>query len=147
MNNDTTIYVGLDVHKESIMAAYSISLGEVQSLGNIGVLQRDIDRLCTRMQSKGSHVSFMYEAGPCGYGHRYLTKKGFACMVCAPSLIARKPGDRVKTDRRDAIKRVKALRMDDLARVYVPDVEDESIRELVCAWGRPSRICARPGNA
>ena len=119
MNNDTTIHVGLDVKQESIVAADSIGLGEVQSLGNIGVLQRDIDRLCTRMQSKGSHMSFVYEAGPCGYGlYRYLTKKGFACRVCAPSLIACKSGDRVKTDRRDAIKRVKALRMDALARVY-----------------------------
>ena len=136
MKNDSTVYVGLDVHKESIVAAYSIDLGEVQSLGNIGVLQRDIDRLCTRMQSKGSHVTFVYEAGPCGYGlYRHLTKKGFACMVCAPSLIARKPGDRVKTDRRDAIKLVKALRMDDLARVHVTDVEDESMRDLVRAWG------------
>ncbi len=136
MNNDSTIYVGLDVHKESIVAAYAIGLGEVQSLGNIGVLQRDIDRLCKRMQSKGAHVVFVYEAGPCGYGlHRYLTKKGYACMVCAPSLIARKPGDRVKTDRRDAIKLVRALRMGDLARVHVPDVADESMRDLVRAWG------------
>ena len=58
----------------------------------------------------------MYEAGPCGYAlYRYLSRKGFDCLVCAPSLIARKPGDRVKTDRRDAIKLVKALRMDDLS--------------------------------
>ncbi len=64
-----------------------------------------------------------------------------------PSLIARKSGDRVKTDRRDAIKLVKALRMDNLARVYVPDVEDESIRDLVRVWGRPNRICARLDNA
>lgn len=116
-------------------------LGQGAKFGNIGVLQRDIDRLCTRMQSKGSQVTFVYGL------YRHLTKKGFACRVCAPSLIARKSGDRVKTDRRDAIKRVKALRMDDLARVYVPNVEDESIRDLVRAWGRPSRICARPGNA
>ena len=135
MKNDTTIYVGLDVHKDSIVAAYSVGLGEVQCLGNIGVLDRDLNRLCTRMQSKASQVSFVYEAGPCGYGlHRTLTRKGFACMVCAPSLIARKPGDRVKTDRRDAIVLVKALRMDDLARVHVPDVEDEAFRDLVRGW-------------
>ena len=94
MNNDSTVYVGLDVHKDSIAAAYAIGLGEVESLGAMGVLDRDIDRLCTRMQSKGSRVSFVYEAGPCGYGlYRHLAKKGFACMVCAPSMIARKPGD------------------------------------------------------
>ena len=87
MKNDSTVYVGLDVHKDSIVAAYSVGLGEVQSLGNIGVLDRDLNRLCTRMQSKAAQVSFVYEAGPCGYGlHRFLTRKGFACMVCAPSL-------------------------------------------------------------
>ena len=136
MNNDSTIHVGLDVHKDSIVAAYAVGLGEVQSLGNIGVLERDITKLCKRMQSKGSRVCFVYEAGPCGYGlYRYLTKKGFDCMVCAPSLIARRPGDRVKTDRRDAMMLVKALRMNDLARVHVPDVDDEALRDLVRAWG------------
>lgn len=134
--NDSTVYAGLDVHKESIVAAYSIGLGEVQSLGNIGVLQRDLDRLCKRLQGKGAKVVFVYEAGPTGYGlYRYLTKRGFECMVCAPSLIARKPSDRVKTDRRDAIKLTKALRMGDLTPVHVPDVVDEAMRDLVRAWG------------
>ncbi len=86
MKNDSNVYVGLDVHKDSIVAAYAVELGEIQNLGNIGVLERDLNRLCTRMQSKAAHVTFVYEAGPCGYGlYRYLTKKGFACMVCAPS--------------------------------------------------------------
>lgn len=62
--NDSTIYVALDSHKESNIAAYSIGFGEIQSLGNIGVRLRDLDRLCTRMQSKGSRVCFVYEAGP-----------------------------------------------------------------------------------
>ena len=138
MQNDTTttVHVALDVHKDSIIAAYSVGLGEVQNLGNIGVLERDITRLCTRMQSKGSRVSFVYEAGPTGYGlYRLLRKKGFECMMRAPSLTPRKPGDRVKTDRRDAIKLVKALRMNDLTPVHVPDVHDEALRDLVRAWG------------
>jgi transposase len=105
-------------------------------LGNIGVRECDLDRLCKRMQGKGSRVVFVYEAGPCGYGiYRYLTRKGFACMVCAPSLIARKPGDRVKTDRRDAAMLVKALRAGDLTAVHVPEVADEALRDLVRAWG------------
>ena len=134
--NDSTVYVGLDTHKDSNVAAYAIDAGEVQNLGNIGVRQCDLDRLCTRMQSKGSHVRFVYEAGPTGYGlYRYLTGKGFECLVCAPSLIARKPGDRVKTDRRDAALLVKALRMGDLTAVHVPDVVDEAMRDLVRAWG------------
>lgn len=133
--NDSTIYVGMDSHKDSNVTAYSVGFGEVQNLGNVGVRERDLDRLCTRMQSKGSRVCFVYEAGPCGYGlYRYLTKKGFECMVCAPSLIARKPGDRVKTDRRDAIMLVKARRAGDLTSVHVPDVVDEALRDLVRAW-------------
>lgn len=108
MRNDTTVFVGLDVHKDSIVAAYSIGAGEIQDLGNVGVLQRDLDRLCTRMRSKGSRLRFVYEAGPYAYGvYRHLTAKGFECTVCAPSLIVRKPGDRVKTDRRDDLKQAK----------------------------------------
>jgi transposase len=62
------------------------------------------------MQSKASHVAFVYEAGPCGYGlHRQLTDKGHTCMVCAPSLIPRKPGERVKTDRLRRLVRVPAV--------------------------------------
>lgn len=134
--NDSTVYVGLDTHKDSNVAAYAIGLGEVQNLGNIGVGECELDRLCQRMQSKGAHVRFAYEAGPTGYAlYRHLTQRGFDCMVCAPSLIARKPGDRVKTDRRDAVMLVKALRMGDLTRVHVPDVVDEALRDLVRAWG------------
>lgn len=136
MQNNSTVFVGLDVHKESIVAAYAVGPGEVQDLGNIGIRECDWDKLCTRMQSKASKVVFVYEAGPCGYGlQRYLARKGFECRVCAPSLIAKKPGDRVKTDRRDAEKLVKALRMNDLSFVHVPDERDEAFRDLVRAWG------------
>lgn len=136
MRNDTTVFVGLDIRKESIVAAYAIGAGDIQDLGNLEVLQRDLDRLCARMRAKGSRVRFVYQAGPCGYAvYRYLTAKGFDCTVCAPSLIARKPGDRVKTDRRDAQKLVKALRMNDLSAVHVPDAADEAFRDLVRAWG------------
>src|SRR3546814_16553863 len=81
-------------------------------------------------------VVSVYEAGPCGYRlQRYLARKGFECRVCAPSLSARKPGDRVKTDRRDAEKLVKQFRSDDLSFVHVPDERDEAFRDLVRAWG------------
>jgi len=136
MRNDTTVYVGLDVHKESIVAAYAVGHGEVQNLGNIGVRDCDIDKLCTRMQSKASKVVWVYEAGPCGFGlQRYLARKGHDCMVCAPSLIPRKSGDKVKNDRRDAEKLAKALRSNDLSRVHVPDEHDEAFRDMVRAWG------------
>src|SRR5262249_55213593 len=74
---------------------------------------------------------FAYEAGPCGYGlHRYLTSHGLACQVVAPSLIPKKAGDRVKTDRRDAVELARLLRSGDLTRVFVPTIEDEAIRDL-----------------
>lgn len=136
MANDSTVFVGLDVHKDSTVAAYAVGFGQIQSLGEIGVRDSDVDRLCKRMQSKASRVVFVYEAGPCGYRlQRYLTRKGFDCRVCAPSLMARKPGDRVKTDRRDAEKLVRLLRMEDLSFVHVPDERDEAFRDLVRAWG------------
>jgi transposase len=67
-------------------------------------LKCDIDHLIRKMQSKAKYLVFVYEAGPCGYWlYRYLTKKGHDCWVVAPSLIPKKAGDRIKTDRRDAV--------------------------------------------
>ena len=135
MNQDSTLHVGLDVHKDSITVAYAMGLDEVQLFGKIGTTQIEVDRLCKRLQSKARHVHVVYEAGPCGYDlHRRLVGKGFDCMVCAPSLIPRKPGDRVKTDRRDAFKLVRSLRAGDLSAVHVPSVEDEAFRDLARAW-------------
>jgi transposase len=115
--------------------AYTIDMGDVQLLGKIGTAKADIDRMCKRIQSKARHVRVVYEAGPCDYGlYRELVQRGFDCMVCAPSLIPKKPGERVKTDRRDAVKLVRALRAGDLSAVHVPDVEDEAFRDLARAW-------------
>ncbi len=115
--------------------AYAIDMGDVELLGKIGTQKADIDRLCKRVQSKARHVRVVYEAGPCGYGlYRELVERGFDCVVCAPSLIPKKPGERVKTDRRDAVKLVRALRAGDLSAVHVPDVEDEAFRDLARAW-------------
>lgn len=144
MRNDSTVFVALDVHQKSIVGAYAVEAGEVHDLGQIGILQRDLDRLCKRMQAKGSRVRFVYEAGPCGYAvYRYLTGKGFECTVCAPSLIARKPGERVKTDQRDARKLVQALRMNDLSAVHVPDAADEAFRDLVRVWSAARQDLAK----
>ena len=76
-SSKTTIYVGLDVHKESIAVAYAPEDrgAEVVALGTIGPRQYDIDKLIRRLQSKGATLMFGYEAGPCGYGlYRYLTR-------------------------------------------------------------------------
>lgn len=135
MQNDSTLFVGLDLHKDSITVAYALDNGEIQTLGKTGTSQTDIDRLCKRLKAKGRHINVVYEAGPCGYGlQRRLVAKGFECMVCAPSLIPRKPGERVKTDRRDAINLVRLLRSDNLTAVHVPTVEDEAFRDLARAW-------------
>jgi transposase len=86
------------------------------------------------MQSKAKDLIFVYEAGPCGYWlYHYLTKKGYDCWVVAPALIPKKPGDRVKTDRRDAVQLARLARSGDLTAVYVPKVEDEAIRDLTRA--------------
>src|SRR2546429_3810343 len=129
-----TLYVGLDVHKDSIAVAYAPEDrgAEVVSLGSIGTRQCDIDALIRKLQSKGATLLvFVYEAGPCGYWlYRYLTRKGLSCHVVAPSLIPRKPGDRVKTDRRDAALLARLMRSGDLTSIYVPTLEDEAIRDL-----------------
>jgi transposase len=135
MEDNSTLYVGLDAHKDSITVAYALGSGDVELLGKIGTTKSDIDRLCKRLQSKARRIRVVYEAGPCGYGlYRQLIQKGFECMVCAPSLIPKKPGERVKTDRRDAVKLVRSLRAGDLSAVYVPTVDDEAFRDLSRAW-------------
>jgi transposase len=136
MPQSSTLYVGLDVHKESIAVAYIAQEhgAEVTSLGTIGTRQCDIDQLIRKLQSKAKQLVFVYEAGPCGYWlYRYLTKKGYQCWVVAPSLIPKKAGDRVKTDRRDAVQLARLMRSGDLTPVYVPKVEDEAIRDLTRA--------------
>lgn len=136
MSHSSTLYVGLDVHKDAIAVAYVAKDhdAEVIYLGTIGTRQCDIDHLIRKMQSKAKHLVFVYEAGPCGYWlYRYLMKKGYDCWVVVPSLIPKKPGDRVKTDRRDAVQLARLMRSGDLTRVYVPTVEDEAIRDLTRA--------------
>jgi transposase len=133
MPQSSTVYVGLDVHKDSIAVAYVAQDhgAEVVSLGNIGTRQCDIDTLIRRLHSKSPQLVFVYEAGPCGYWlYRYLTQKGQICWVVAPSLIPKKAGDRVKTNRRDAIKLARLMRSGDLTPVYLPAIADEAIRDL-----------------
>jgi transposase len=126
----------MDVHKDSIAVAYVAQDhgAEVTYLGTIGTRQGDIDQLIRKMPSKANHLIFVYEAGPCGdWLYRDLTQKGYDCWVVAPSLIPKKPGDRVKTDRRDAVQLARLARSGDLTAVDVPTVEDEAIRDLTRA--------------
>ena len=133
MHQPSTLDVGMDVHQESIaVASVAKAYGaEVVSLGSIGTRQCDIDMRIRKLHSKRKPLVFVYEAGPCGYWlSRDLTKQGDVCWVVAPSLIPKKAGDRVKTDRRDAIQWARLMRSGDLTPVDVPQVADEAIRDL-----------------
>jgi transposase len=104
MHHSRTLYVGLDVHEESITVAYAPEErgAEVVFLGTIGTRQCDIDKLVRQLSSKAKQLVFVYEARPCGYWlYRHLTKKHLIWWVVAPSLVPKKAGDRVKTDRCD----------------------------------------------
>lgn len=129
-----TTFVGLDVHKNTVTVAVAREGREAaESLGTINNSPEAIAKLVRRLGSV-KNLYFCYEAGPCGYGiYRQLTAMGATCMVAAPSLIPRKPGERVKTDRRDAKKLAQLLRSGELTPVWVPDENQEALRDLVRA--------------
>ncbi len=130
-------YIGLDVHKESIVVAVARAGREApESRREIANKPKSVAKLVGRLNQEfgGEVLLFCYEAGPCGYGlYRQLLGLGHDCQVVAPSLIPKKPGDRIKTDRRDACKLAQALRSGDLTAVWVPDEEQEAMRDLTRA--------------
>jgi len=131
-----TIFVGLDVHKATVAVAVAEGMrgGEVRQLGAIPHRADAIAKLTEKLGKGGRRLSFCYEVGPCGYGlHRQLTALGHECMVVAPSLIPMKVGDRVKTDRRDAVMLAKLHRAGELTAVWVPDGAHEAMRDLIRA--------------
>ena len=109
------LYVGLDVHKFTIDIALAESgTGTVRSYGQIDNRFSVLDKVIGKLQAPGSELRFVYEAGPCGYQlYRHLSAKGFFCTVVAPSMIPKRAGDRIKTDRRDAINLVRLFRADE----------------------------------
>ena len=132
-------YIGLDVHKDTIAVAVARSGREAaQYRVEIGNTPAKIAKLVDRIHREfdGEKLLFCYEAGPCGYVlYRQLLELGHDCEVVAPSLIPKKAGDRVKTDRRDACKLAQSLRSGDLTAVWVPDQEQEAMRDLTRARG------------
>src|SRR6058998_3219 len=130
------IFVGLDVHKDTITVALAEEgqRGDVREYGRITNTPADLKKLVDKLRCTGCTLRFCYEAGPCGYGiQRQLTAAGHECVVVAPSLIPKRAGDRVKTDRRDAASLAKLHRAGELTAVWVPDAQHEAMRDLVRA--------------
>ena len=135
MNEFKQVYVGLDVHKATIAVAVARpGRSEPDYHGNIENTPSALRKLLKQLSRSGESLSFCYEAGPCGYGlYRDLTAQGHGCAVVAPSLIPRKAGERMKTDRRDALMLARLHRAGELTAVWVPDQEQEAIRDLTRA--------------
>jgi transposase len=133
---DRITYIGLDVHKDGIVVAVAEDgrRGEVREYGQIANTPAALRRLAGKLGQEGVELRFCYEAGPCGYGiQRQLSALGHQCIVAAPSLIPKRPGERVKTDRRDAVNLAKLHRAGELTAVWVPDRGHEAMRDLVRA--------------
>jgi transposase len=127
-------YLGLDVHKATIAVAIAEEAGAPASYGTIPNDAAAIRKLMVRLGHEQVELRVAYEAGPTGYAlHRQLAKMGIDCLVAAPSLIPKRAGDKVKTDRRDALKLARLLRSGDLTPVWVPDEAHEALRNLVRA--------------
>ena len=142
---DTT-FIGLDVHKATISVAVARGErgGEVRNWGSVPHRADHIRKLVEKLAAGGARLQFCYEAGPCGYGlHRQLVEMGHDCVVVAPSLIPTKAGDRVKTDRRDAVMLAKLHRAGELTAVWVPDTAHEAMRDLIRARATAMRVTGK----
>ena len=131
-------FIGLDVHKKKIAVAIAEEgrNGEVLSYGSIDNTKSALAKLLHKLGKESATLHVCYEASGCGYGvYRQILDAGHLCDVIAPSLIPRATGDRVKTDRRDAVMLAKLLRAGELTPVWVPDPAHEAMRDLIRSRG------------
>jgi transposase len=136
MTEDSILYIGVDASKtkHAIAVAENGRSGEVRYVGEIETNPSAVERFIKKMERKGRRLHFCYEAGPTGYGlYRQIVALGHVCDVVAPSLVPKRPGERVKTNRRDAISLARLLRAGELKPIWVPDAVHEAVRDLVRA--------------
>ena len=134
--NSTTKFIGLDVHSKTISVAIADEgrKGEVRHYGTIENTIEAIEKVIKSLTATGAEPRFIYEAGPCGFAlYRYLTGNGFKCIVTSPAMIPKRGNVRIKNDRRDALTLARLYRAGELTGIYVPDPEDEAIRDLTRA--------------
>jgi transposase len=136
MRDDSEAFVALDTSKlrNAVAIAQPGRGGEIRFLGEIENSEAATVKLVRKLAGTYRRLTFCYEAGPTGYGlYRQIKSLGHACLVVAPSLIPKKPGDRVKTNRRDALDLARQLRAGELTAVWVPDERHEAMRDLTRA--------------
>jgi transposase len=136
MTSEHVAFIGLDTSKLKISVAVADGErnGEVRFLGDISSEPASVSAMVKKLAKRGAKLHFCYEAGPTGYGlYRQIVQLGHQCSVVAPSLVPKRAGDRVKTNRRDAISLARLHRAGELTSVWVPDEAHEAVRDLVRA--------------
>lgn len=134
MADSSEVFVGIDTSKlrNAVAVAEGGRTGELRYFGEIDNTEVATSKLVKKLAASHRRLTFCYEAGPTGYRlYRQIKTLGHECMVVAPSLIPKKPGDKVKTNRRDALNLAKLLRAGELTAVWVPDARHEAMRDLV----------------
>ena len=133
MNQNSELFIGIDTSKlkNAVAVAEAGRGGEVRYLGEIDTTEAATRKLVAKLAAKYNKLTFCYEAGPTGYGlYRLIKSLGHDCIVVAPSLIPKKAGNHVKTNRRDALEQARLLRAGELTAVWVPDERHEAMRDL-----------------